>query len=185
MLEKDAVNILSESEYGTHALIIYRNLNVLRYFYSRYIQKQIRDKNEVIQFLSFYETENSVRTVLSNGDLEIDIDNVETRDKTLIIHDSLDIYFGQTSPQSIRDDSLCLVEYANCMKTGGVSILGDMGAFFYKKQINYLLEYEKILSKGFDVNLKGICLYHQNDFDSLSDDFKQKLIDNHQITIKI
>lgn len=56
-----------------------------------------------------------------------------------------------------------LVEHATAMKIKRVSILGDMGAFFYQKQIQNLLDYENILSKEFDTNLKGICLYHQND----------------------
>ena len=117
--------------------------------------------------------------------MEIDVDKIENREKTLILHDSLEIYLDQTSPESLRDDHLDLVEHAIAMKTKGVSILGDMGAFFFKKQIQNLLYYERILLKEFDANLKGICLYHQNDFINLSDDTKQKLIDYHQIAMKI
>jgi len=80
---------LSESAYGTHSLVIYRTIGVLRDFYTKYIQKQAQEKNEVIEFLPFYETENSVRTILSNSDLEIDVDKLENRDKTLILHDTL------------------------------------------------------------------------------------------------
>ena len=67
MLEKDAVNVLSDSAYGTHSLV-YITLSVLRAFYTKYIQRHIEDKNESIKFLPFYETENSVRTILSNSD---------------------------------------------------------------------------------------------------------------------
>jgi len=36
-----------------------------------------------------------------------------------------------------------------------------------------------------DVPMKGFCLYHQKDFDSLSDEQKQKLIEHHCKTIEI
>ena len=184
MLEKDAVNVLSGSAYGTHSLVIYPTLRFKSLLHKIY-QTQIEDKNESIKFLPFYETENSVRTILSNSDVEIDVDKIENREKTLILHDSLEIYLDQTSPESLRDDHLDLVEHAIAMKTKGVSILGDMGAFFFKKQIQNLLNYERILPKEFDANLKGICLYHQNDFNNLYDNTKQKLIDYHQIAMKI
>ena len=43
------------------------NLTTLREFYSNYVQKQIND-NEMIQIMPFYETENSVREILSELD---------------------------------------------------------------------------------------------------------------------
>ncbi len=35
------------------------------------------------------------------------------------------------------------------------------------------------------MNLKGICLYHQKDFNRLSEDMKQKLTRHHVISIKV
>ena len=116
MLEKDAVNVLSESAYGTHSLVIYSTLGVLRDFYTLYIPKQIQDKNEVIQFLPFYETENSVRTILSESDTALNVDKAENKDKTLILRDSLETYHNQTTPQSIRDANLDLVKHATTTK---------------------------------------------------------------------
>jgi len=36
-----------------------------------------------------------------------------------------------------------------------------------------------------DVALKGFCLYHEKDFDNLSDEQKQKLIEHHGKALKI
>ena len=46
--------------------LIYRDLTLLREFYSNYVQKQIND-NEMIQIMPFYETEKSVRETLSKN----------------------------------------------------------------------------------------------------------------------
>ena len=66
-----------------------------------------------------------------------------------------------------------------------VSILGEMGVFFFKNQIQSLIDYEFSLPTEFDTNLKGICLYHQKDFDRLSTNQKEELINHHKIAIKI
>lgn len=55
-----AAKTISESNYGIHCLLIYSDLTILRKFYSSYISTQILDKEEVVQILPFYETEDSV-----------------------------------------------------------------------------------------------------------------------------
>ena len=66
-----------------------------------------------------------------------------------------------------------------------ISILGDAGAFFYKHQIQSLLDYESILPLNFDINLKGICMYHQKDFNKMSKDFQEKILKRHSMAIMI
>jgi hypothetical protein len=90
MNAKDAAETISQSEYGLHCLLIYRDLDTLREFYSNYIQKQIND-NELIQIMPFYETENSVREILSKN-WEGNLDMVKQEDKSLIIVDSERIF---------------------------------------------------------------------------------------------
>jgi hypothetical protein len=76
-------------------------------------------------------------------------------------------------------------------KWGGLSILGDMGAFYYMGEVKELLEYESSLPKQFDANLnlnlnlnfKGLCLYHQTDFDKLSEEQKQELVKHHGMAV--
>ena len=71
----------------------------------------------------------------------------------------------------------------------GLSILGDMGAFYYMDKTKELLEYESSLPKQFDanlnlnLNLKGLCLYHQTDFDKLSKEQKQELVKHHGMAV--
>jgi hypothetical protein len=71
------------------------------------------------------------------------------------------------------------------MGKNGVSVLGDMGAYPYKSKHKELVDYELSLPTKYDTRLKGFCLYHQKDFDILSDEQKQKLIEHHGKAIKI
>ena len=74
-------NQLSESSLGLHSLIIYPDLTTLSVFYSYYIQKQIKEKNELVFVSPFYETTDSIRHNLSNGYKTIDVDKYERQEK--------------------------------------------------------------------------------------------------------
>lgn len=182
---ENASDTISESDYGTHTLIVYQNLETLREFYSYYVKKRIVEKNEFIQITPFYETEDSVRRSLSEGEISIDIEKWEKEEKSLIIIDSLKKYSDNDSPESDNNFKKNLVESAKTMGKAGVSILTDIGAFPYKYHEEELLNYELALPLKYDIDLKRVCLYHQTDFDKLSDDQKQKLVDHHGISIKI
>ena len=77
------------------------------------------------------------------------------------------------------------VNYAKELGKKGVSILGDAGSFLFKHKLQNLLDYESYLPLKFDFNLKGICMYHQKDFNKISKDLQQKIIDSHSMTIVI
>jgi hypothetical protein len=64
MHTQDASNLISESEYGSHTLLVYEDLTKLREFYSKYLTKRIKERNEVILLAPFYETEYTVRKYL-------------------------------------------------------------------------------------------------------------------------
>ena len=82
-----------------------------------------------------------------------------------------------------------MIKHAAKMGNRGLSILGDVGAFFYLNKTKELLEYESSLPKQFEanlnlnLNLKGLCLYHQTDFDKLSKEQKQELVKHHGMAV--
>jgi hypothetical protein len=186
---EDSAKTISESNYGIHCLLIYSDLTILRKFYSSYISTQILDKEGVVQIMPFYETKNSVSHVLSKGNKginDIDTDKVEYEEKTLLITDSLKKYGGQTSnKESLWKATQEMVKYSNDLSKKGVSILGDMGSFLFEKRIQDLIDYELYLPRWFDMNLKGVCLYHQKDFDRLPEDRRQIIIDHHETAMRI
>jgi len=182
---ENASNIISESDYGTHTLIVYQNLDLLRKFYSHYVKKRIEEKNEVIQLAPFYETEDSVRKSLSDGEVSINIEKWEKEERSLIIIDSLKKYTDNDTPEADNDFNKNLVDSVKTMGRAGVSILTDTGAFPYKNREEDLVNYELALPSKYDMDLKRVCLYHQKDFDRLSEKQKQKLLNHHEFAIKI
>jgi hypothetical protein len=79
-----------------------------------------------------------------------------------------------------------LADYAKQIGKNGLSILADMGAYHHRSKYNELLDHELSLPTKFDdIAMKGFCLYHQKDFDKLSEQQKQKLIEHHGKAIKI
>ncbi|MDF0681552.1 MAG: MEDS domain-containing protein [Candidatus Nitrosocosmicus sp.] len=180
---EEATETIAQSEYGLHCLLIYHDLDTLREFYSNYIQKQIND-NELIQIMPFYETENSVRdTLFKNRGFNLDI--VKKDEKSLIVIDSLRGYPDHDTAESIWKNIEERVKYAEKHGKKGLSNLGDMGAFLFENKVQLLLEYECYLPLKFNINLKGICMYHQKDFGRISEDFQQKIMDRHAMVIKI
>ena len=184
-----AANTMLESPYGVHAVILYSDRATLREFWSLYTKKSIEERTELVCLAPFYETVDAVRNTLSEGQISMDVNKFEKEEKSLIIMDALEKYrnkyanvFDVNSLLKANND---LVEYADALKKKKVSILGEMGVFFFKNQIQSLIDYEFSLPTEFDTNLKGICLYHQKDFDRLSTNQKEELIDHHKIAIKI
>jgi MEDS: MEthanogen/methylotroph, DcmR Sensory domain len=178
----DALDQINQAEYGAHYMIIYPDLDTLRDLYSNYILKQIKENNEIVLINPFYETTDSVRQVLSEK-FNDGISNVSKYEKeeSLMIADALEEYLGDQPLIYVKKG---LASYAETGKKG-LSVLADLGAYSHRYKYKDLVDYELSLPTKYDVQMKGFCLYHQKDFDNLSDEQKQKLIEHHGTTLKI
>ena len=157
----------------------------LREFYSYYIQKSIEEKNDVVQIAPFYEIEESVRYTLSEGHRALkDVEKLES-EKSLIIVDSLKNYTKSEQKESDRSFKERMVSHAKKIGKKGFSILGDMGAFYFNGRIQDLVEYELSLPRKYDIDLKGFCLYHKDDFNRLTREQQLKLAKHHERTMEI
>lgn len=177
----DAVNNLSEASYGIHCIIIYPDLKTFRIFYSQYIQRQLEVKNNIVLINPFYETISSVRRTLSKGKKAIDVEKSENKD-ILILNDALREYFKHGNP---LESKLDILDYSQRIGKSGLSIIADMGPFFFRMQYNDLVKYELSLPKHFDMTLNGLCSYHKDDFNRLEHKQRQKIINNHSMAIEI
>jgi hypothetical protein len=175
----DALNQIIRADYGAHYLLIYSDLSTQRELYSGYIQKQIKENNEIILINPFYETTESVRQILSKNDVNV---SKYEKEKELVIIDSLQEYFGLQPDMLFKRN---LVSYAKQNGKRGLSIIGDIGAYTHKSKYNDLVDYELSLPIKFDVDMKGFRLYHQKDFNKFSDKQKQELIKHHGKSLKI
>ena len=178
----DTLELINQAGYGTHHMIIYPDLDILREIYSNYVHKQIKENNEIVLVNPFYETTDSVRQILSEKyDHGMDDVSKFEKEESLIIADALEEYLGDPPLIYVKKS---LENYAK-MGKNGVSVLADLGAYPHKSKYNDLVDYELSLPTKYDVPLKGFCLYHQKDFDKFTDEQKQKLIEHHGKAIKI
>ena len=64
---------------GVHYLIIYKDLDILRTFYTQYTKIQIEKNNEAVLINPFYETADSVRQFIYESiDTKVLEDEIET-----------------------------------------------------------------------------------------------------------
>jgi len=174
---------LKKSTFGAHFLVIYPDLTTLREMYSYYVKSALsRDKDEIVIILPFLETVDAVRHILSENSANIDVRKYE-REKSLLIMDSLKGYFGlQEGLMPFVEQT---VDYAKKVGKSGLSVLSDMGSFFYYNKKDGLLHYEMELpSKYENMNLKGFCAYHERDFERrFTKKEKETLLEHHGKTL--
>ena len=173
---------LRRSEIGSHCLVGYPDLLPLREMYSHYTKSALCGGNEIVVILPFYETADSVRDRLSDDPACLDVRKYEKEQRLLII-DSLRGYFR--SIDGITPFVKRIVEYAKSSGRSNVTVLGDVGSFFYFEKKYDLVEYETSLPRKFDTNVKAICLYHMIDFRRFSEVDKQKIYQHHSTIIQL
>jgi hypothetical protein len=167
----DALEQINQSEYGAHHLIIYPNQRVLRELYTKYVKRQLEDENKIVLMLPHYETTDSLKRVL----LAADNDNENMMKKyedSLIVMDSIKAHFG-------ADDHMTFVNKLVNRAENGVLVIADAGPFFHLNKKEKLVEHELSMPSRFDMNLKRFCVFHKQDFNSLAEEQKQKLLDHH------
>ena len=174
---------LKKSAYGVHFLVIYPDLSTLREMYSHYVKSALsKERNEIVLVLPFLETVDNVRRILSENSTNIDVRKYE-KEQSLLIMDSLKSYFGLQNGliPFVRQT----IEYANTSGKSGLSVLADMGSFFYYDKKDDLLQYEIALPLNYkNMNWKGFCVYNKLDFDRrLTDKERQILIEEHGKTL--
>ena len=152
---------LKKSSFGAHFLVIYPNLSTLREMYSHYVKYALSDEgNEIVLVLPFLETVDKVRRILSEISEKYDVRKYE-REQSLLIMDSLKSYFGLQNGliPFVRQT----IGYATTSGKSGLSVLADMGSFFYyDKKGPYSLQYEITLPLNYkNMNLKMFCVYHK------------------------
>lgn len=186
----DVLKQLRQAEYGAHYIIVYYDMMTLRQLYTGYIKTQLEYNNELVLILPYYETTETVRSVLSenhssNEGSIIDVRKYE-KEGSLIIIDSAEAYF--TSNNNLMSFVEKLAKQAQTSGRNGISVIADLASFYYFNRIDKLIEYEMSLPTKYDdkMKLKGFCFYHQEDFDRrFSKEEKQKLVEHHDKALRV
>jgi hypothetical protein len=186
----DVLKQLRQAEYGAHYIIVYHDMMTLRQIYTGYIKTQLEYNNELVLLLPYYETTETVRSVLSENHSSnegniIDVRKYE-KEGSLMIIDSAEAYFS--SDTDLMSFIARLAKQAQTSGRNGISVIADLASFYYFNRIDKLIEYEMSLPSKYDdkMKLKGFCFYHQEDFDRrLSKEEKQKLVEHHAKALRV
>ena len=169
-----------QSSFGEHSILIYPDRYALREVYSRACKLAL-ENNEAVIMLLHYESRDDVLTYLR--ELDIDVDKLEKKERSLLIIDSVEDYFG--SPKDFLFYLNLMSSKASKRNKRGILVLMDVG-FHYRvntqtqRGINSLMEYEEILPAKPDLNVRILCLYHVKDFDSVKQaNYKEYLLKLH------
>ncbi len=180
----DVLKQLRQAESGAHYIIVYYDLMTLRQIYAGYIKTQLEDNNELVLILPYYETTETVRSILSenhssNEGSVFDVSKYE-KEGSLMIIDAAEAYFS--SDTDLMSFVEKLAKQAQSSGKEGISVIADLASFYHFNRIDKLIEYEMSLPSKYDdkMKLKGFCFYHQEDFDRrLSKEAKQNLLEHH------
>jgi hypothetical protein len=166
----DALEQINQSEYGAHHLIVYPNQRVLRELYTRYVKTQLEQENKTVLILPHYETTDSLRKSLLVDDNSED--TMKEYEDSLIVMDSIKGHFG-------ADDHMAYVNKLVDSSENGVLVIADAGSFFHLGKKEKLVEHELSMPSRFDADLKRFCVFHKQDFNTLAEEQRQKLLDHH------
>ena len=105
------------------------------------------------------------------------------KDDSLVIVDAAKVYRTNYVVISLID---MMTKYANDTERTEITLIGDTGGFHYRDHPKDLIDYElSSLPRRFGQDIKGFCIYHQNDFQRLSEDQKSKLSEHHGMAIEL
>jgi hypothetical protein len=190
---KSVIKQLRQADFGSHYIVIYPNLAILREIYSNYTLTQIEENNEIVVLIPYYETTDSVRSVLqksmnssSNSTNTSNAKKIRKYEKQnrLVIIDSVKAYF--TLKMGLESFIQNLVEQAKSTGRNGVSVITDAGSFSLFEIRESLVEYELNLPSHYnDLPLKRFCIYNQAELNTFPEEKKQKLLKHHTINLVV
>jgi len=179
--EDEILDQLLHVPIGHHYLILYPDLETMRKVYASYIKRQLEEQpNSVVLFLSYYDTTDNVRLVLSlKGVL------VKEREKngSMIILDIMNVlhnpYFQVPDIEKLRELAR-KTEKQFGDKT--IFIIADMSVFNHIKNASEVLEYEKTLHKDLKIERwKELCFYNKRDFEIMfTEEESKRLMEYHK-----
>ncbi|MFL6378943.1 MAG: hypothetical protein ACJ72R_15980 [Nitrososphaeraceae archaeon] len=149
---------------------------MLRELYTKYVKTQLERENKIVLILPHYETTDSLKKILLDDSFPAADEDIKKYKDSLILMDSLKGHFGLSNHMAFVNE---LVKRAENSSKNGVLVIADAGPFFHLNKKDKLVEHELSMPSRFDVNLKRFCVFHKQDFNVLTEEHRQKLINHH------
>ena len=167
-----------QSKFGDHNLILYSDITTLEYIYSNYSKRSLESLNEIVLILPHYQ---SIADVLNNLTTNgIDTDKCK-KEGSIVVVESKKAYYSLTNEfVGVMIMTKMLLRRANKLDKTGVTVISDMGLFLHLNRIEDLVKYETELSSSiYNMKVKVLCGYNKTDFERLTEDQKQHLLNHH------
>jgi KaiC/GvpD/RAD55 family RecA-like ATPase len=167
------VQEIHHSNFHDHNMLIYPDLTTYRKIYSE-SAKLALDNDEIVLLVTTYDSFDRIKDSLTQADISV---NNQIKEGSLVILDAVEAY--QIDIHGALKFATTLVKRAESDGKEGVFALTEMGSFFVAERIASLLEYETNLQKKFDIRLKAACIYHKDDFATLSKQQQETILSAH------
>jgi len=166
--------MITNSEFGDHNILIYPDIESFKFIYTSYAMR-LNGLNHLLLIISYYETVERVTPTLENAGVDI---KSPTDQQSLIILDSVKVY---SSIMENKKFAHSLLDQANKLNKNGLIVISDMASFQQFDKTDELVNYELSWPSEFDkLKMKAFCCYNHADFQVLSPEQRQKLLDHHR-----
>ena len=176
---------IKQSNFGEHNLILYEDYVTLNNILLEYCKTALESLNEMVLFLPHNESVSNIFHGLKNIDLDVQKYKLQG---SLVIVEAKKGYFSLTNELvDIMIMIKMLLQRSNKLGKSGLTVFSDMGLFFNHNRIDDLIKHETRLflslsSPMYSNKMKIFCYYNITDFERLTENQKQGLLNNHSRT---
>jgi hypothetical protein len=176
---------IKQSNFGEHNLILFEDYFTLNNILLEYCKTALESLNEMVILLPHNESVSNLFHGLKNIDLDVQKYKLQG---SLVIVEAKKGYFSLTNEVvDIMIMIKMLLQRSNKLGKSGLTVFSDMGLFFNYNRIDDLIKHEARLflslsSSIYSNKMKIFCYYYITDFERLTENQKQGLLNNHSRT---
>jgi hypothetical protein len=164
-----------------HNLVIYPSLAQFEQFYIECYKDSVLDKNEIFIIVTFYQHMSAVRKkiYLLAGDK---VAKYENGDMLVILDSQMAYQPSVEQPGRYNITTILtnlLMKHAQERDKKGITLLSDLGTFFFSKRVSDLISYELSVPSGVHSNIRFFCCYHKDDFNALREEQRKRILRHH------
>jgi MEDS: MEthanogen/methylotroph, DcmR Sensory domain len=177
---------IKQSNFGEHNLILFEDYFTLNNILLEYCKIALESLNEMVLLLPHNdESVSNLFHGLKNIDLDVQKYKLQG---SLVIVEAKKGYFSLTNELvDIMIMIKMLLQRSNKLGKSGLTVFSDMGLFFNHNRIDDLIKHEagvflSLSSSIYSNKMKIFCYYNITDFERLTENQKQGLLNNHSRT---
>jgi DcmR-like sensory protein len=176
---------IKQSNFGEHNLILFEDYFTLNNILLEYCKTALGSLNEMVLLLPHNESVSNLFHGLKNIDLDVQKYKLQG---LLVIVEAKKGYFSLTN--ELVDIMIMIkmpLQRSNKLGKSGLTVFSDMGLFFDHNRIEDLIKHEaglflSLSSSIYSNKMKIFCYYNITDFERLTKNQKQGLLNNHSRT---